>query len=45
MRGSIKVLVDKDDLRGYRGAVVKRTILTAIKYISDDSRALLPLII
>jgi hypothetical protein len=42
---SVKVLVGKDDSRGYRGASVKRTIVTAIKCISADSRALLPLII
>jgi hypothetical protein len=42
---SVKVLVGKDDSRGYRGASVKRTIVTAIKCISAESRALLPLII
>jgi len=43
--GSVKVLIGKDDLRDYRGAGVKRTIVTAIKCISADGRSLLPLII
>ena len=30
MLGSVKVLVSKDDLRGYRGAGVKRTTVTTI---------------
>lgn len=30
MLGSVKVLVGKDDLRNYRGASVKRTMMTAI---------------
>jgi hypothetical protein len=30
MLGSVKVLVGKDDIRGHRGASVKRTIVTAI---------------
>ena len=42
---SIKVLIGKDNLRDYRGAGVKRTIVTAIKCISADGRLLLPLII
>jgi hypothetical protein len=45
MLGSVKVLVGKDDLGGHRGASVKRTLVTAIKCISADSRSLLPLII
>ena len=45
MLSSVKVLVGKDDLRGYRGAGVKRTMVTAIECISADGRALLPLII
>ena len=45
MLGSVKVLVSKDDLRNYRGVGVKRTIVTAIKCISANSRSLLPLII
>ncbi|KAF2786345.1 hypothetical protein K505DRAFT_412019 [Melanomma pulvis-pyrius CBS 109.77] len=34
MLNSVKVLVSKDDLRGYRGARVKRTIVTAVECIS-----------
>jgi hypothetical protein len=43
--GSAKVLVGKDDPRDYRGAGVKRTMVTAIKYISGNGRSLLPIII
>jgi hypothetical protein len=43
--GSVKLLVGKDDLRDYRGAGAKRTIVTAIECISADSKSLLPLII
>jgi hypothetical protein len=43
--GSVKVLVGRDDLRDYRGAGVKRTMVTAIECISADGRSLLPLII
>jgi hypothetical protein len=43
--GSVKVLVGKDDLRDYRGAGEKRTMVTAIECISPDGRVLLPLII
>jgi hypothetical protein len=43
MLGSVKVLVSKDDLRDYRGASVKRTMVTAIECISADGRSLLPL--
>jgi hypothetical protein len=42
---SLKVLIDKDDPRAYRGAGVKRTMVTTIKYISADGKSLLPLII
>jgi hypothetical protein len=42
---SLKVLVDKNELRNYRGAGVKRTLITVIKCISADSRYLHPLII
>ncbi|KAF1970008.1 hypothetical protein BU23DRAFT_538727 [Bimuria novae-zelandiae CBS 107.79] len=42
---SVKVLVGRDDLRDYRGAGVKRIIVTVIKCISADGRSLLPLII
>jgi hypothetical protein len=45
MLGSLKVLVGKDDLRAYRGAGVKRTMVTAIECISADGRSLLPMII
>ena len=43
MLGSIQVLVSKDDPRDYRGAGVKRTMVTAIECISG--RSLLPMII
>jgi len=42
---SLKVLVDNNELRNYRGAGVKRTLITAIKYVSIDGRCLYPLII
>ena len=42
---SLKVLVSKNDLRTYRGAGVKRTLVTAIECISADRRCLDPLII
>ena len=45
MLGLVKVLVGKDDMRNYRGARVKRTIVTAIEYISGDGRYLNPMII
>jgi hypothetical protein len=45
MLGSVKVLVGKDDLRSYRGARVKRTVVTAIECISADGRYLDPIII
>jgi hypothetical protein len=45
MLGSVKVLVGKDDLRDYRGAGVKRTMVTAIECIGADGRSLLRLII
>jgi hypothetical protein len=44
MLGSIKVLIGKDDLQDYRGAGVKRKMVTAIECISANSRLLLPLI-
>ena len=43
--GSIKVLLGQDDPRNYRGAVVKRTTVTAIECISANGRSLLPMII
>jgi len=45
MLGSVKVLVGKDDMRNYRGAGVKRTMITAVECISCDGRYLHPLII
>jgi hypothetical protein len=45
MPGSVKVLVGKDDMRDYRGARVKRTLVTAIECISGDGRCLKPMII
>jgi hypothetical protein len=36
----VKVLVGKDDPRDYRGARIKRTTVTTIKYISSDSKYL-----
>jgi hypothetical protein len=42
---SLKVLVGKNELRDYRGAGVKYTLITAIEYISADGRCLYPLII
>ena len=45
MQSCVKVLVGKDDPRDYRGAGVKRTMVTAIECISADGRVLLPLII
>jgi hypothetical protein len=45
MLSSIKVLISKDDPRDYRGAGVKRTMVTAIECVSADGRSLLPMII
>jgi hypothetical protein len=45
MLNSVKVLVSKDDIYAYRGAHVKRTIVTAVEYISADRRYLNPIII
>jgi hypothetical protein len=42
---SLKVLVGKNELRNYRGAGVKRTLITAIECVSADGRYLHPLII
>lgn len=36
MLGSVKVLVSTDDMRDYRGARVKRTLVTAIECINGD---------
>lgn len=43
--GSVKVFVNKDDPRDYRGINIKRIIITAIKYISANGKSLLPIII
>jgi hypothetical protein len=45
MLGTVKVLVGKDDMRDYRGARVKRTLVTAIECISGDGRYLDPMVI
>jgi hypothetical protein len=42
---SVKVLVGKDNQRGYRGARVKRTTIIAIECVSADGRYLNPMII
>lgn len=39
MLNSVKVWVGKDDTQAYRGARVKRTIVTAVEYISDSAAA------
>ena len=41
--GSVKVLVGKNDPRDYRGAGVKRMMVTAIECISANGRSLLPM--
>lgn len=38
MLGSVKVLVGRNDMRDYRGARVKRTMVTAIECIRADGR-------
>ncbi|KAM0703962.1 hypothetical protein Q7P35_008968 [Cladosporium inversicolor] len=45
MLGSIKVLTGRKDLRDYRGARVKRTVVTAIECVSADGRYLKPMVI
>ena len=42
---SVKVLIGKDNKRGYKGARVKRTTVTAIKCVSANDRYLNPIII
>ena len=42
---SIKVLVSKNNKRGYRGARVKRTTITAIECVNTVGRYLNPMII
>jgi hypothetical protein len=43
--GFIQVLISKNDPRDYKDVGVKRTLVTAIKYISVNGRFLLPIII
>jgi hypothetical protein len=43
--GSVKVLVAANDTRDYRGARVKRKMVTAVECISADGRYLKPMII
>ncbi|KAF2650904.1 DDE-domain-containing protein [Lophiostoma macrostomum CBS 122681] len=45
MLSSVKVLVGRDDLRDYRGAGVKRTMVTAIECVSASGECLNPMII
>jgi hypothetical protein len=45
MLESVKVLIGRDDVRGYRDASVKRIIVTTIECISADSRLLYSLVI
>ena len=42
---SVKVLVGNDDIQGYTGARVKRTMVTAIECISANGKYLNPIII
>ncbi|KAL6160609.1 hypothetical protein ACJBU6_01140 [Exserohilum turcicum] len=45
MLGSVKVLVGKDCRRDYRGAGVKRTMVTAVECVSASGECLNPMII
>jgi hypothetical protein len=45
MLNSVKVLVSKDNIHAYRGARVKRTMVTAVECISADRQCLNPIII
>jgi hypothetical protein len=45
MLNSVKVLVGKDNTQAYKGARVKRTMVTAVECISADSRCLDSMII
>ncbi|OCK93447.1 CENP-B protein, partial [Cenococcum geophilum 1.58] len=45
MPSSVKVLISKNDMRGYRGARIKRTVVTAMECISADGRYLNPVIV
>ena len=42
---SVKVLFSKENQKGYRGARVKRVIVTAVECVSADGRSLDPMII
>ena len=42
---TVKVLIGKDNKRGYRSARIKRTTITAIKYVNIVGKALNPMII
>ena len=43
--GSVTVLIGKDNLRDYRGASIKQTLVTAIECVSASGRYLNPMII
>jgi hypothetical protein len=43
--GTVKVLVGKNNMQDYRGARIKRILVTAVKCISSDSRYLDSIII
>jgi hypothetical protein len=43
--GLVKVLISKNNKQKYRGVCVKRITITAIEYISADSRYLNSIII
>lgn len=45
MPSFVKVLISKDDKRDYRGARIKRTLVTAIECISANGKYLNPIII
>jgi hypothetical protein len=45
MLGSVKVLLGKNDMRTYRGARVKREVVTAVECVSADGRYLSPMVI
>jgi hypothetical protein len=42
---SVKVLISRDNKRGYRGAHIKRITIIAIECVSTDGRYLNPIII
>ncbi|OCK92191.1 uncharacterized protein K441DRAFT_571237, partial [Cenococcum geophilum 1.58] len=45
MLGSVKVLLGKNDMRTYRGARIKREVVTAVECVSADGRYLNPMVI